>query len=164
MMMNAQVRAIPEDMHTITPHLVCADALKAIEFYKRAFGAVEGGIMLTTDGKLMHGQIRIGDSSLMLMEENKQWECIGPNSLGGTPVTIHLYVKDCDAVYAKAVAEGATSKMAPADMFWGDRYSVVTDPFGHCWSIATHTRDVSMEEMQAAAAKMGDCAGAAPQA
>ncbi|WP_426108034.1 VOC family protein [Massilia sp. TSP1-1-2] len=148
--MNAQVRAIPEDMHTLTPHLVCADALGAIDFYKRAFGATEGGVMLTPDGKLMHGMIRIGDSALMLMEENQQWGALGPTMLGGSPVTIHLYVKNCDAVYAKAVAEGATAKMVPADMFWGDRYGVLTDPFGHSWSVATHIRDVPHDEMQAA--------------
>jgi len=162
-MTTSQVRPIPEDMHSLTPRLVCADALKAIEFYKRAFNATEAGVMLTPDGKLMHGMIRIGDSALMLMEQNEQWGAIGPAKLGGSPVTIHLYVKDADAVFAKAVAEGATSKMAPMDMFWGDRYGVLTDPFGHSWSIATHIRDVSPEEMQEEASKMGDCAGAAPQ-
>ncbi|MES2019552.1 MAG: VOC family protein [Pseudomonadota bacterium] len=162
-MTNAKVRPIPEDMHTLTPHLVCADALKAIEYYKRAFGAVEGGIMLTPDGKLMHAQIRIGDSALMLMEENKDWGAIGPKTLGGSPVTIHLYVKDVDAVFAKAVAEGGTSKMAPADMFWGDRYGVLTDPFGHSWSVATHVKDATPEEMKAAIANMGNCPDAAKQ-
>jgi PhnB protein len=163
-MMNAQVKAIPEDMHSLTPHLVCVNALEAIEFYKRAFGAKDGGVMLTPDGKLMHAQIRIGDSCVMLMEENKQWGALGPTSLGGSPVTLHLYVNDCDAVYAKAVAEGATDKMAPSDMFWGDRYGVLVDPYGHNWAIATHVRDVSPEDMQAAIAKMSECADAAPQA
>jgi PhnB protein len=162
-MSNPQVRPIPEDMHTLTPHIVCANALEAIEFYKRAFNATEGGVMLTPDGKMMHGQIRIGDSALMLMEENKTWGAIGPASLGGSPVTIHMYVKDVDATYKQAIAAGATAKMEPADMFWGDRYGVLTDPYGHSWSIATHVRDVSMEEMKAATAKMGDCPGDAPQ-
>ncbi len=162
-MSTAQVRPIPEDMHTLTPHLVCADALKAIDFYKRAFGATDGGVLLTPDGKLMHGMIRIGDSALMLMEENEAWGARGPGKLGGTPVTIHLYVKDVDAVFARAVAEGAKAMMQPMDMFWGDRYGVLTDPFGHSWSVATHVRDVSPAEMQEQAAKMGDCAGAAPQ-
>jgi uncharacterized glyoxalase superfamily protein PhnB len=148
-------------MHTLTPHLVCANALEAIQYYKRAFGAVEGGTMLTPDGKLMHAQIRIGDSALMLMEENKDWGALGPKTLGGSPITIHLYVKDVDAVYAKAVAEGGTAKMEPADMFWGDRYGVLIDPFGHNWSIATHVKDATPEEMQAAIANMGDCSGAA---
>ena len=162
-MSNSQVRPIPEDMHTLTPHIVCADALKAIDYYKRAFNATEAGIMMTPDGKLMHGMIRIGDSALMLMEQNEAWGARGPALLGGSPVTIHLYVKDVDAVFKRAVAEGATATMEPVDMFWGDRYGVLTDPFGHSWSIATHMRDVSPEEMQAEASKMGDCGGAAPQ-
>lgn len=159
--MNAQVRAIPEDMHSLTPHLVCARALDAIEFYKRAFGATEGGTLLAPDGKLMHGMIRIGDSALMLMEENKEWGAVGPTMLGGSPVTIHLYVNNCDEVYKQALAAGATAKMPPADMFWGDRYGVLTDPFGHSWSIATHIRDVSPEEMQQAMGTMGGCSDAA---
>ena len=162
--MNAQVRAIPEDMHSLTPHLVCAGALDAMAFYKRAFGATEGAVMLAPDGKLMHGMVRIGDSALMLMEENKAWGSLGPALLGGSPVTIHLYVNNCDAVFAKAVAEGATVKMAPADMFWGDRYGVLTDPFGHNWAIATHIRDASPEEMKAAISQMSGCPDAAPQA
>jgi uncharacterized glyoxalase superfamily protein PhnB len=162
-MSNPQVRPIPEDMHTLTPHLVCANALEAIEFYKRAFNATEGGVMLTPDGKLMHAQIRIGDSALMLMEENKAWGAVGPASLGGSPVTIHMYVRDADATFKQAVAAGAISKMEPADMFWGDRYGVLTDPYGHSWAVATHTRDVSPEEMKAAIAQMGGCSDAAPQ-
>ena len=161
--MNAQVRAIPEDMHSLTPHLVCANALDAIEFYKRAFNATGEQIMLTPDGKLMHGMVRIGDSALMLMEENKEWGAIGPQMLGGSPMTIHLYVKNCDEVFAKAIAAGGTAKMPPADMFWGDRYGVLTDPYGHSWAIATHMRDVPPEEMQAAIASMSGCSDAAPQ-
>ena len=161
--MNAQVRALPEDMHSLTPHLVCAKALDAIEFYKRAFGATSEQIMMTPDGKLMHAMVRIGDSALMLMEENKDWGALGPHMLGGSPVTIHLSVKNCDEVFAAATAAGATAKMPPADMFWGDRYGVLTDPFGHSWSIATHIRDVSQEEMQAAIANMSGCPDAAAQ-
>ncbi len=161
--MNAQVRAIPEDMHSLTAHLVCANALEAIEFYKRAFGAKGEQVMLTPDGKMMHGMIRIGDSALMLMEENKQWGALGPGMLGGSPVTIHLYVNNCDETFKTALAAGAIAKMPPADMFWGDRYGVLTDPFGHSWSIATHIRDVSPEEMQAAIGSMGGCSDAVPQ-
>ncbi|MES2319222.1 MAG: VOC family protein [Pseudomonadota bacterium] len=161
--MSTKVQPIPEDMHTLTPHLVCADALKAIDFYKRAFGATGEATMMTEDGRLMHGMVRIGDSALMLMEENKDWGALGPTMLGGSPVTIHMYVKDVDAVFAKAVAEGATAKMPPADMFWGDRYGVLTDPFGHSWSIATHVKDATPEEMKAEMAKMGECGGAAAQ-
>jgi PhnB protein len=159
--MNAPVRAIPEDMHSLTPHLVCANALEAIEFYKRAFGATGEQIMLTPDGKLMHGLLRIGDSAIMLMEENKEWGAIGPKTLGGSPVTIHLYVNNCDEVYKKAVDAGASATMPPADMFWGDRYGVLTDPYGHSWSVATHTRDVAPDEMQAAIADMSGCSDAA---
>lgn len=161
--MNARVQAIPEDMHTLTPHLVCAKPLEAIEFYKRAFGATDEHVMLTPDGKMMHGMVRIGDSALMLLEENPEWGALGPTMLGGSPVTIHLYVNNCDDVFNKAVAEGATAKMPPADMFWGDRYGVLTDPFGHSWSIATHLRDVSPEEMQAAIGGMGGCSDATAQ-
>lgn len=145
--MTAAVKPIPSDMHTITPHLVCANALEAIEFYKRAFGATDAMTMLTPDGKLMHGQIRIGDSAVMLMEENHAWGCFSPKSLPATPVTIHMYVTDVDAMYARAIKEGATVKMEPADMFWGDRYGVLTDPYGHSWSIATHKQDLTPEQM-----------------
>ena len=157
------VRPIPEDMHTLTPHLVCANPLQAIDYYKRAFGAHEGTTLLSPDGKLMHGLIRIGDSAVMLTEENKAWGALGPGTLGGSPVTLHLYVKDVDATFAKAVAEGGTEKMAPADMFWGDRYAAVIDPFGHIWSIATHIKNVTPEEMKAAVSSMGGCPDGAPQ-
>jgi PhnB protein len=160
-MAQSKVQAIPEDMHTLTPHLVCAGASDAMDYYKRAFGAVEVARLAGPDGKLMHGMVRIGDSALMLMDENKDWGALGPTALGGSAVTIHLYVKDVDAVFARAVAEGGTSKMAPTDMFWGDRYGVLTDPFGHSWSVATHIKDATPEEMQAAAANMGGCADAA---
>ncbi len=156
-MSNPNVRPIPEGMHSLTPHLVCADALGAIEFYKRAFDATAAASILTPDGRLMHGQIRIGDSVLMLMEENKDWGCLGPKSLGGSSVTIHLYVNDVDAVYKQAIAAGATVKMEPADQFWGDRYGALIDPYGHNWSIATHVRDMSPEEMKAGMNSMGDC-------
>ena len=162
--MTAPVRAIPEDMHSLTPHLVCKNALDAIAFYKRAFGATDAGVMLTPDGKLMHAMLRIGDSAVMLMEENKDWGALGPTMLGGSPVTLHMYVNNCDESFAKAVAAGATAKMEPVDMFWGDRYGVLTDPYGHNWAIATHTREVSPEEMQAAIAEMSGCGDAAPKA
>jgi len=154
------VKAIPENMPTLTPHIVCADALGAIEFYKRAFGATEETRLLTKDGKLMHAMLRIGDSPLMLMEENMDWGAPGPSILGGTPVTIHVAVTDVDAAFARAVKAGGTAKMPPADMFWGDRYGVLTDPYGHCWSMATHVRDVTPEEMQVAISEMGECADA----
>jgi PhnB protein len=162
-MANAQVKPIPADMHTLTPHLICANGSEAIDFYKRAFGAVEISRIVGQNGKLMHAMLRIGDSALMLMDENPQWGALGPTLLKGTPVSIHIYVKDVDAAFELAVKEGATAKMPPADMFWGDRFGAVTDPFGHSWSIATHIKDVSPEEAQAAASSMGDCPDAAPQ-
>ncbi|MEJ2592753.1 MAG: VOC family protein [Candidatus Thiodiazotropha sp.] len=155
-MTTSQVKPIPETMHTITPHLVCAGAAEAIEFYKQAFGAVEHGRIPGPDGKLMHAMIRIGDSPLMLVDEFPQWNSFGPKALKGTPVTIHLYVEDVDAVTAQAVAAGATVVMPVEDMFWGDRYGVVEDPFGHRWSVATHIRDASPEEIRAVAGQMCD--------
>ena len=145
--MSDPVKAIPEGMHSVTPHLICAGAADAIAFYVQAFGAKEMTRMPGPDGALMHAMIRIGDASIMLMDENVERKSLGPNALGGTPVTIHLYVEDADAVFAQAVAAGASARMPPADMFWGDRYGVVVDPFGHHWAIATHRRDVTPEQM-----------------
>ncbi|QJR14307.1 VOC family protein [Usitatibacter palustris] len=145
-----KVDPIPEGMHTVTPHLVCAGAADAIEFYKKAFGAKEEARIPAPDGKLMHAMVRIGDSSVMLVDENPAWNIIGPKGLKSSPVTIHLYVKDVDAVVAQAVKAGATVSMPVADQFWGDRYGVIRDPFGHSWSVATHVRDMSPAEMKAA--------------
>jgi uncharacterized glyoxalase superfamily protein PhnB len=147
-------QAIPEGMRSVTPHLVCAGAAAAIEFYKKAFGAVELSRIPGADGKIMHASIRIGDSVIMLNEENPEWGALGPKALKGSPVTIHLYVKDADAVFAQAVKAGAKVTMPLDDMFWGDRYGKVEDPFGHQWSIGTHVRDVTPEEMQKAMAQM----------
>ena len=152
-MNDTSVRPIPEGMHTVTPHLVCAGAAAAIDFYVAAFGAIDAGRMPGPDGRLMHAQVRIGDSHVMLVDEMPEWGAFGPLALKGSPVTIHLYVPDVDASVARAVAAGATVTMPVADMFWGDRYGQVVDPFGHRWSLATHVRDVSREDMQAAMAK-----------
>lgn len=141
------VQAIPAGMHTITPHLVCAGAADAIEFYKQAFNAIELSRLADPTGKLMNAMIRIGDSTLMLNDEYLDWGVRGPKTIGGSPVTIHLYVADVDTAYAQAVAAGATVKMPISDMFWGDRYGVLTDPFGHSWSLATHIRDLSPEQI-----------------
>ena len=157
------VKPIPEDMHTLTAHLVCDGAAEAIEYYKRAFGAVETSRLPAPDGKLMHAMVRIGDSALMLVDENKEWGALGPKTLNGSPVTIHLYVKDVDAVYERAIQAGGTARMPPMDMFWGDRYGVLIDPFGHSWSIATHISDPTPEQMQTEMAKMGNCADAVTQ-
>jgi uncharacterized glyoxalase superfamily protein PhnB len=145
---------IPQGMHTVTPHLICAGAAKAIEFYKQAFGATEQARLPGPDGRLMHAAVKIGDSQVMLVDEMPEWGALGPKSLKGSPVTIHLYVDDVDAFVARAVKAGAKVTMPVADQFWGDRYGKLEDPFGHHWSIATHVRDVSMEEAQKAMREM----------
>ena len=149
-MSKAIVKPIPDGTHSLTAHIVCERAIEAMGFYKKAFNAVEEMRLPGPDGKLMHGCIRIGDSELMLTEENPAWGAPGPNALKGSPVTIHLTVENVDAVVAQAVAAGAKITMPIADMFWGDRYGVLEDPFGHKWSVATHIRDMSPEEIQAA--------------
>jgi PhnB protein len=147
---HSKVKPIPEDMHAVTPHLVCAGAADAIEFYKKAFGATEGGRLPGPDGKLMHAMIRIGGSAVMLADEMPEWGSLGPKALKGSPVTIHLYVEDADAFVARAVKAGAKVTMPVADMFWGDRYGKLEDPFGHHWSVGTHVRDVTEKEMRQA--------------
>lgn len=146
-MATQNAKPIPEGVHTVTPHLVCAGAAEAIEFYKKAFNAIEIHRIPGPGGKLMHGAIRIGDSMVMLADEFPEWGSKGPKTLGGTAVTIHLYVEDVDAVFAQAVSAGATRAMPVADMFWGDRYGMLIDPFGHSWSVATHVKDLTTEEM-----------------
>ncbi len=154
------VPAIPEGMTAITPHLICAGAADAIEFYKQAFGAVEEARMPGPGGKLMHASVRIGGAAVLLVDEMPEWGCLGPKSLKGSPVTIHLYVADADATVARAVKAGAKVVMPLSDMFWGDRYGKIEDPFGHQWSIGTHQRDVKPEELQQAMQEMCDPAKA----
>ena len=153
--MNPTTKPIPEGMHTVTPHLICAGAAAAIEFYKNAFGAVELSRMPGSDGKIMHASIRIGDSVIMLNEEMPEWGSFGPKHLKGSPVIIHLYVENVDIVFEQALSAGAKVTMAVDDMFWGDRYGKLVDPFGHQWSIGTHMRDPSVQEMQKAMEQMG---------
>lgn len=148
------VKKIPDGMHTVTPHLICAGAADAIEFYKKAFNAKEKGRIPGPNVKLMHAAIQIGDSTVMLVDEMPEWGALGPKALKGSPVAIHLYVEDVDAFTAQAVGAGAKVTMPIADMFWGDRYGQLEDPFGHRWSVATHVRDMSPEEMQQAMQKM----------
>ena len=145
--MNATVENDRQGMRSITPHLICAGAADAIEFYKKAFGAQETMRLPGPDGRLMHAAVRIGDSMVMLVDEMPEWGALGPKALKGSPVTIHLMVDNVDEVYARAIAAGASAKMPVADMFWGDRYGQVVDPFGHVWSIATHVRDLTPEEI-----------------
>lgn len=142
---------IPPGSEGIIPHLVCDPCADAIEFYKQAFGAKEICRMLAPDGKrIMHAAIEIDGRPLFLVDDFPEY-CEGkassPKALGGTPVTIHRYVPDCDAAIERARQAGATVKMPAADMFWGDRYGVIVDPFGHVWSLATHLRDLTSEEM-----------------
>jgi PhnB protein len=149
-MPSSTVEPIPEGMHTLTPHLVCAGAAQAIDFYIQAFGAVEQSRLAGPDGKLMHASLKIGDSTLMLVDEMAGCSVLGPRALKGSPVTLHLYVPNVDATVEQAAAAGARVTMPAADMFWGDRYAQLEDPFGHKWSVATHQRDVSQEELEQA--------------
>ena len=153
-MTKTQIKPIPDGMHTVTPHLICAGAADAIEFYKNAFNAVELGRMPGPEGKLLHALIRIGDSAVMLADECPHWGGFGPKTLKGSPVTIHLYVENVDAFVARAVSAGAKVTMPLEDTFWGDRYGKLEDPFGHHWSVATHIRNVSPDEMQQAVQKV----------
>ena len=154
-MTQPTVKPIPDGMHSLTPHLICADAASAIDFYRRAFGAVETMRLPAPGGKLMHAAVRIGDSTLMLVDEMPEWGALGPRALKGSPVTIHLSVDNVDAVVAQAVAAGAKVTLPVADMFWGDRYGQLEDPYGHRWSVATHIRALSPDEIQQAMAQMG---------
>lgn len=150
-----KVKPIPKGMHTLAPHIICNGVRDAIKFYKKAFGAVEMFKMPTPDKKkLLHAEIRIGDSVVMLCDEFPEWGALGPISLKGSPVTLHLYVKNADAFVNRAVKAGAKVTMQVMDAFWGDRYGKIEDPFGHQWSIATHIRDVSPKEMERAAKEM----------
>jgi len=146
---------IPAGQEGLIPHLVCSPAADAIEFYKKAFGAEEVRRLPAPDGnRLMHAAIRIDGKYVFLADDFPEY-CGGksqsPKGLGGTPVTIHRYVRDCDAAMARATKAGATVVMPAADMFWGDRYGLVTDPFGHSWSFATHLKDLTPEETAKAA-------------
>lgn len=143
-------------MHSVTPHLICAGAADAIDFYKKAFNAVEVLRLPGPRGRLMHAMIRIEGSAVMLVDEMPEWGALSPKSLKGSPVTIHIFVPEVDAFMARAVAAGAKITMPVADMFWGDRYGKLEDPFGHHWSVATHVRDVTMEEALQAMQKMAD--------
>ncbi len=146
--MSKTVSAIPEGQHTITPHLIVRGAARAIDFYKAAFGAEEISRMPGPGGLLMHAEVKLGDSRVYLCDEMADMSGSSPQALGGSCVHIHLYTPDVDALFQRAVAAGAQVKMPPMDMFWGDRFCKITDPFGHEWGIATHKEDVSREEME----------------
>ena len=149
------VKPIPDGYHAVTPYLIIKGAADAIEFYKRAFGATELFRFPTPDGKVGHAEIKIGDSPIMLADEYPDMGYKGPQTLGGSPVSIMIYVEDVDTIFNQAVAEGATIKEALQDKFYGDRMGTVIDPFGHRWHIATHKEDVAMEEMERRAKAAG---------
>jgi PhnB protein len=147
--MTTKVNPIPEGSHTITPHLCVKGAAQAIEFYKKAFNAEELCRVPSPGGStLMHAAVKIGDSILFLYDEVPQMGAVGPKSIGGSPVRIHLYVEDVDRLYDQAVKAGAEVGMPLTNQPWGDRYGTLTDPFGHSWGLASHVEDVSLEEMR----------------
>ena len=153
-------KAIPDGYRTVTPYITVKGAAQALDFYKRAFGAQGGECMTGPDGhSVMHAEIRIGDSFVMLSDEFPQMGSRSPQTLGGTTGSIFLYVPDVDAAFKRAIDAGAKAIMPPTDMFWGDRFGKLVDPFGHEWAIATHKEDLSSEEIQkrgaAAMASMG---------
>jgi PhnB protein len=139
---------IPAGYASVTPYLHIQGAAAALEFYKKAFDAEAHLCMAGDGGRIMHAEMKIGDSFVMLADEFPDMGVRGPASLGGTSVSIHLYVKDCDATFNRAVAAGATPLMPPADMFWGDRFGKLADPYGHHWSVATHVEDVGEAELE----------------
>jgi PhnB protein len=142
-------KPIPNGFYTITPHMIVSDGAKAIEFYKKAFGAQEIERFMTPDGKsVMHAQLKIGSSMLMLGSEHPP-TCLSPTSRGGTTVSLFLYVENADAAFERAVKAGCAVKMPMSDQFWGDRYGQVEDPFGHQWSLATHKQDLTKEQVAA---------------
>jgi len=149
--MKTTVQPIPKGYSAITPYLSVRDAVKAIEFYKKAFGAKELGRILMPDGKVAHAELEIGDSRIMLADENEQWGNRSPASIGGSPITVCLYVENVDEVFERALKAGAKVKgeMTVKDQFHGDRSGSLTDPFGHEWSIMTHIEDMTFEELQA---------------
>jgi PhnB protein len=141
------VKPVPEGYRTITPYLAVDGAAEAIEYYKKAFGAKERGRMDVPGGKIGHAELEIGDSLVMLSDALPQFSTRSPKELGGTSVSVHMYVEDVDAVVKQAIEAGATVTAEVADQFWGDRFGIVQDPFGHQWTISTHVEDVPPEEM-----------------
>lgn len=144
------IQPIPAGYHSVTPYINITGALEALEFYKKAFSAKEIMRLTMSDGSIAHAEIEIGNSKIMLAESRAQWDNKSPRDLGGSPVCLCLYVEDVDAVFAQALAAGATvtGEMEVKDQFYGDRAGSLTDPFGHKWTIMTHKEDISVEEMQ----------------
>ncbi len=142
------VNPIPPLYGSVTPYLIIEECAQAIEFYKKVFNATEMERMETPDGKIGHTELQFGDSIIMMASEFPELNFLGPKSVGGSCVTIHLYLENVDEVFARAIEHGATEVEAPVDKFYGDRSASIIDPFGHRWSMATHTEDVSPEEMK----------------
>jgi PhnB protein len=142
------VKPVPPGHHTVTPYLAISNGVKALEFYKQAFGATEVYKLIMPDGRLGHGEIKIGDSIIMLADEFPEYGGKSPQTLGGSPVSVHLYVEDVDAFVKRAVAAGAKEAKPVKDQFYGDRSGQLEDPFGHLWWVATHKEDIPPAEMQ----------------
>ncbi|HST51551.1 MAG TPA: VOC family protein [Pyrinomonadaceae bacterium] len=150
--MSDKVKPIPEGYNSVTPYLIVDGAARAIEFYRQAFGASVTFRMDGPEGKVGHAELKIGDSHIMLADENPQTGARGPKTVGGSPISLLLYVEDVDAVVGRAVEAGAKLTRPVADQFYGDRTGGLEDPFGHAWYVATHVEDVSSEEMKKRAA------------
>ena len=147
-----EVKKIPDGYHSITPMLIVKDGLKAIEYYKKVFGAIDKGTMMMSDNKsVAHAELMIGDSKIMLSDEFPKMKSLSPTSIGGSPVSLYLYVEDVDKTFNLAVNEGGKSLFPVQDQFYGDRHGSIQDPFGHIWAIATHIKDLTKEEMKKAA-------------
>ncbi len=161
----SDVKPIPEGFNTLSAYLIVPNAKEAMDFYTKALGAESGTHMPMPGGQgTLHAEMRIGNSTFMLTEENEQWGSKSPKTLGGSPVSMHVYTRNTDALFKRAVEAGCEVQMPPSDMFWGDRYAKVTDPYGHSWGIATHVEDVPDDEMAkraeawfASMAAGGDC-------
>jgi PhnB protein len=153
-MMTTKVKPIPDGYGVVTPYLIIKGAAGAIDYYKKAFGAIETVRMSQPDGRLGHAEVKIGDAVVMLADEFPEMNVVGPATLGNTSVGLLLYVDDADATFTKAIALGAQVEKPMADQFYGDRTGTIKDPFGHKWTIATHKEDVTPEEMQRRMAAM----------
>ena len=148
------VQPIPAGYHSVTPYIIVHDAQAAIEFYKNAFGATEVLRLAAPDGAIVHAEVKIGDSHVMLAGEHPEFGAISPKTLGGSPVSLMIYCEDADAMFQQALSAGGTEKRPVQDQFYGDRSGIVEDPFGHSWSIATHIEDLTQEEIDARFAQM----------
>ncbi len=146
--MASKPKAVPEGTHTVTPHLIVRNGTKALEFYQKAFGAEVKAVHKTPDGRVMHAELKIGDSRFMLADEFPEMGGKGPETLGGSPVVLNIYVEGVDALFNRALAAGAKVTMPLANQFWGDRYGQIVDPFGHQWALGEHIEDVAPDELE----------------